>query len=179
MIGINKPSYLTWSEEYTFADDDVIRRPVLYDIFIQELRVFLADYGFVMNVYNSVLIQDLAHRIYNATYAMDRKYKQFENGGHTTMEEFETYLDVLTDEAWNNFVAKWKDVEDFKQGSGHTTILSILPFFVWKYIDIARSPAFLCDDLAEMGNEETPSHSKADPYLQDQQDSVWKYGRKY
>lgn len=189
---MNKPSYLTWSEEYTYADDgsEVIRRPVLYDIFIQELREFLNENGFVLDPFNNVMISDLAHRVYNATYSFDRKYAKFENMGNKTADEFEMYTDNLTQESWEHFLDKWKDVDDFKQGTGFTTILSIIPFFAWKYINVDKSMAFLCDEMADMWGDEdgtivkTATKTKkklmfSDPYIQDQQDVSGKYGRRY
>ncbi len=174
--------WLNWINEPIFVDKgttNIQKRKHAYAFFCLEgLIPFLKsrDYFFEGSSMN------LAAKLLRLVYHIYKGYRVEPISHEHDFEEdqFDLYCHTFDTVAWEHFWDTWEGFQDFEPGAFGHEFKTMLPTFVYSWLDLETSPPAysLHQELVELMEEEQATKGRDDPYLQethtrDYQDRHW------
>jgi hypothetical protein len=170
---INEPIYVDKGVTY------IVKRKHAYYLFCRDgLRKFLESYGYFFDNNCKTITVNLLRLMFHIwkghrvePICPERDFEE---------DQFDLYCHTLDFSEWEIFWKSWEGFQDFEPGTFGHEIQTMLPTFVWTWLDLDNSPATyaLHKELTELMQEEEAAKGRDDPYLQethtrDYQDRHW------
>jgi hypothetical protein len=153
-------------QRFPVSYEDVLARRTYIPVFAQQLSLLLKGRGYVMDSrWGGAAVARWIYRIHCAN-----AYRYPALLHRNMPEDKDQYLDTITDELLDEFLAEWKHIPDF---NGETRLGRIvrdeLQQFLWAYIDIDESAQgmIVISWLDGSDTESDGGSGKVDVYIQD------------
>lgn len=153
-------------QQFPVSYEDVLPRRTYIPVFAERLTALLKGRGYVMDSrWGAAAVSRWIYRIHCDTMVRIPILL------HRNMpEDKDQYLDTITDELLDGFLAEWKHIPDFDRDTRLGRIFrDELQLFLWAYIDIDESPQGMTviSWLDGSDTESDGGSGKVDAYIQD------------
>ena len=164
-------TWLNWINEPIFVDKgitDIQKRKHAYVLFCREgLIPFLKAHDYIFEDSS----MDLAAKLLRALYHiwMGNRIKAISRERDFEEDQFDLYCHTLDTFQWEHFWNTWEGFQDFEPGAFGHEFKTMLPTFVYSWLDLENSPTayILHKELVELMEEEEATKGRDDPYLQE------------
>ncbi len=174
--------WLNWINEPIFVDKGIThiqKRKHAYVYFcIEGLIPFLKSQDYIFEGSSMELAAKLLRLVYHIY--KDHRVEPINHERDFEEDQFDLYCHTFDAFAWEHFWDTWEGFQDFEPGAFGHEFKTMLPTFVYSWLDLENSPPAyrLHQELIELMEEEEATKGRDDPYLQethtrDYQDRHW------